>query len=316
MALARSTRSFCSGDRAGTSPRICWKTEPTSLRRSDCSPASSSRLSRTCPRRPGRRGRSHFGERLGVDDELLVGGGIEVGRGLVEVLDHVKLDEHAAQFGDDFALLLECGLLLGAGSGRVLGGLGGGGGFEVIEDLLDLVVREVAQALRDLFEHLALGGRREPLEGQDVDGGTGPAGGLIDPRLDLLLLVALLGRDRGPGKRRGERSPRRAVRRPGSGFGVRQALAGSLGVGVGSGRDNPVSISSISNGFRMFATRNRLRVTGAASNSVARPVPKSHFPFGRKTSLWSLAMSWSLSRRRWRASLRAGTWRPGHRPRT
>ena len=104
---------------------------------------------------------AHFGERLGVDDELLVGGGIEVGRGLVEVLDHVELDEHAAQFGDDLALLREGGLLLGAGLGRVLGGLGDGGGFEVIEDLLDLVVREPAQALRDLFEHLPLGRRRE-----------------------------------------------------------------------------------------------------------------------------------------------------------
>ena len=110
-----------------------------------------------------------------------------------EVLDDVELHEHAAQPGDYLALFQECGLLLRACLIHVLGGLGRSGGFEVVEHLLDLIVGEPAQPLGNLFKHLALGGRREALEDQDVDGRAGPTGGLVDARLDLLLLIPLLG---------------------------------------------------------------------------------------------------------------------------
>ena len=144
-------------------------------------------LSARTAREPG------FRQRLGVDDQLLVGGGIQSRGCFVEVLDHVQLHEHAAQLGDDLALLLQRRLLFCRRLVHVLGGLGDGGGFQVVEHLLDLIVGKPAQALRDLFEHLPLGCRREPLEGHRVDGRTGPPGGFIDSRLNLLLLVPLLG---------------------------------------------------------------------------------------------------------------------------
>ena len=129
--------------------------------------------------------------RLGDELDLLLGGALQALGGLVEVLDDVELAEHHLELLHDGEVLDVGGLLL---LGRGLRVRGTDGLFQVGQHAHDFGLAQPAQPVGHVAEHLLLGGDREALVAHRVERGLGAAGRLVDPRLNLLLLVPLLGR--------------------------------------------------------------------------------------------------------------------------